>query len=349
MNKEQIIDFLLRNAGDSIKYRLHREVLGTPAKDIEMSRLQARILEQRRVKKIFSYQYPDGWIGSNIHGCIGTGLDCSVETLRTYGVEATYIGLQRAKHALLNPGPNEPYKRNFPGGDLLDRDNHGGVKFFKALILAQLEAEDEPLVQEQISLALKCFRDVRRVNHLDEVSVRKPIRNYDNSRYFIEGKTFPGYPHYAILSHTKSWRNPQSTKTLSKAVEHTLDLEPQKFAFFVKEKSRAIGLTGCWEHLVPDCGFDLPGVGFILWLRELERFCRLGIAKRVKKISSQVAMIKEFVSKPNFIARLSEDQLSRIKQYSRLEVSWRKEERILCDIYFKFLMIWQNGTSYADN
>jgi hypothetical protein len=231
MNKQELVDFLLENAGESIKYRLHSEILGTPVNDAIMSQLQERILQQRRVQKIFSYQHADGWIGDNIHGVIGTGLDCSVFTLRDYGVEANNEGLQRAKHALLNPGVNEPYERNFPGGHLLDRDNHGGVSFFKALILASLEAENEPLVQEQISLALECFRRVLKVNHLDEVSVEKRIRNYENARYFKEGKMFPGYPHYAILSHTASWRTAENKRMLIKAINHTINLKPEEAVF----------------------------------------------------------------------------------------------------------------------
>jgi hypothetical protein len=343
MNRQELGDFLLENAGESIKYRLHSEVLGTKTSDAMMSQLQGRILAQRRVQKILSYQHADGWIGDNIHGVIGTGLDASVFALRDYGVDADNEGLQRAKHALLNPGVNEPYRRNFPGGDLLDRDNHGGVRFFKALILARLEAEDEPLVQEQIGLALECFRSALNVNHLDDVSVKKRIRNYENARYFIEGKTFPGFPHYAILSHTASWRTAENKRMLIEAINHTINLKPGDAVFFVKEKSRVIGTAGGWEHLLPDCGFNLQGVPFMFWLRELERFCRLGIAKSVPRIGSQIELVEDFVKRQNILEQLSEDQLSSLKKYARLEVSWRKEEQILCDLYFKFLLVSHYG------
>jgi hypothetical protein len=343
MNKQELADFLLENAGESIKYRLHHEILGTPTDDPMMLQLQERIVEQRRVRKIFSYQHADGWIGDNIHGGIGTGLDGSVFTLREYGVDANNVDLQRAKHALLHPGANEPYRRNFPGGNLLDRDDHGGVRFFTALILASLEAENEPLVQEQIGLALECFESVLNVSHLDEVSVKKRIRNYENARYFIEGKMFPGFSHYAILAHTASWRTPENRRMLIRAINHTINLKPGEAAFFVKEKSRVIGLAGGWEHLLPDCGFNLRGVSFMFWLRELERFCRLGIAKSVPRIGSQVVLVEDFVKNPDILERLSEDQLSSLKRYARLEVSWRKEKQILCDLHFKFLLISHYG------
>ena len=204
MNRQELVDFLLENAGESIEYRLRDEVLAASPNDPRMSQLQERILKQRRVQKIFSYQHTDGWIGDNIHGGVGTGLDCSISTLRDYGVDANNERLQRAKHALLHPGINEPYKRNFPGGDLLDRDNHGGVNFFKALILAQLGAESEPLLQEQVRLALECFRSVLDMNHLDKVSVKKESGTMRTPGTLYRAKGSPDsltMPFYLTLLH----------------------------------------------------------------------------------------------------------------------------------------------------
>jgi hypothetical protein len=97
--------------------------------------------------------------------------------------------------------------------------------------------------------------------------------------------------------------------------------------------------------LLPDCGFDLEGVPFMFWLRELERFCRLGIATSVPRIGSQVAWIEEFATRQDILETLSADQLARLKKYARLEVSWRKEKQILCDLYFKFLLISHYGNA----
>ena len=132
---------------------------------------------------------------------------------------------------------------------------------------------------------------------------------------------------------------------LIEAINHTINLKPEGATFSVKEKSRVIGTScgGGWAHLRPDCGFDLEGVPFMFWLRELERFCRLGIAKNVPRIGSQVALIEDFAKRQNVLERLSEDQLSSLKKYARLEVSWRKEKQILCDLYFKFLLISYYG------
>jgi hypothetical protein len=111
----------------------------------------------------------------------------------------------------------------------------------------------------------------------------------------------------------------------------------------VKEKSRVIGTAGGWGHLLPDCGFNLQGVSFMFWLRELERFCRLGIVQSVPKIGSQVQLVEDFVKERNILEKLSEDQLSSLKKYARLEVSWRNEKQKLCDLCFKFLLISHYG------
>ena len=81
----------------------------------------------------------------------------------------------------------------------------------------------------------------------------------------------------------------------------------------------------------------------MFWLRELERFCRLGIAKSIPSIASQVVLVEDFAAREDILERLSESQLSTLKKYARLEVSWRKEKQILCDLYFKFLLISHYG------
>jgi hypothetical protein len=121
MNKQELVDFLLENAGESIKYRLHCEILGTSINDPIMSQLQKRILKQRRVQKIFSHQHADGWIGDNIYGGIGAGLDASTFALRAYGVEANNEGSRRAKQALLNPGVGEMDLIIFPSWRIIFR------------------------------------------------------------------------------------------------------------------------------------------------------------------------------------------------------------------------------------
>lgn len=64
----KITEFLLENAGVSIKYRVKKEILNVPVESDEMKKLQVEILSLPRVKKAFAIQRDDGFIGSVIHG-----------------------------------------------------------------------------------------------------------------------------------------------------------------------------------------------------------------------------------------------------------------------------------------
>ena len=74
-NYQRLIDFLLENAGSSIKYRVKKEILHVPVESEEMQKLQAEILNLPRVKKAFAAQKEDGFIGSVIHGGYFDGFD----------------------------------------------------------------------------------------------------------------------------------------------------------------------------------------------------------------------------------------------------------------------------------
>lgn len=53
---QRLIEFLLENAGVSIKYRVKKEILNVSVENDEMQKLQAEILNLPRVKKAFAVQ-----------------------------------------------------------------------------------------------------------------------------------------------------------------------------------------------------------------------------------------------------------------------------------------------------
>ena len=101
-NYQRLIEFLLENAGASIKYRVKREILNIPVESGEMQKLQSEITNLPRVKKAFSVQRDDGFIGSVIHGVYFDGFDSTVNLLKRYGVEITNPNMQRAKECLIS-------------------------------------------------------------------------------------------------------------------------------------------------------------------------------------------------------------------------------------------------------
>ena len=55
-------------------------------------------------------QHEDGWIGCELHGRRGQGIDSSISYLLSRGVEKDYPAMLKAVNALLNIGGDKPYK-----------------------------------------------------------------------------------------------------------------------------------------------------------------------------------------------------------------------------------------------
>ena len=60
------VDFLLENAGDVIKYRLHKEILKDLSKT-EEENLFEKVMQTTNFKLVKSYVKPNGYIGIGMH------------------------------------------------------------------------------------------------------------------------------------------------------------------------------------------------------------------------------------------------------------------------------------------
>lgn len=218
MTKEyqKIIDFLLENAGASIKYRVKKELLSIPVESAEMQKLQAEILNLPRVKKAFAAQKEDGFIGNVIHGGYFDGFDSTVNLLKRYGVEITNPVMKRAKECLLNW--NDYEKDHFyKAGNAMDEHGRGGFRAILADILVELCADESaPQIQEQISNALNAFRGALNYSCVDDFSKKATMKGVP-CRYYIKGATFPASNHISILEKTFSWRTAENLAMVEKS------------------------------------------------------------------------------------------------------------------------------------
>ncbi len=66
MNLSKSMDFLLENAGDVIKYRIHKEILKDISKTEEENLLE-KVMQTPYYKFVESYIKPNGYIGVGMH------------------------------------------------------------------------------------------------------------------------------------------------------------------------------------------------------------------------------------------------------------------------------------------
>ena len=337
----RLIEFLLENAGVSIKYRVKKEILNVSVESDEMQKLQAEILNLPRVKKAFAAQKEDGFIGNVIHGVYFDGFDSTVNLLKRYGVEITNPYLQRAKESLLNW---KNYERDhfYKAGNAMDEHGRGGFRAILADILVELGAEESaPQIQEQISYALNAFRGAMNYTCVDDFSKKATMKGVP-CRYYIKGSTFPASNHISILEKTFSWRTTENLTIVEKSYWHCKEI--------MKDYNDGIIYVNC-GHFVGPFNYNWNNVHHDISMQDFEA-CPINFAWFMRELSAVsnkkaifnddnpyfVESLEKMIESENIEETVTDEQLRLFKKYAAIEPSWRKKESIACDLYFPILL-----------
>ena len=176
MTTEQLIGFVMENSSVNIKYRILKEILNESITTERMQNLQAEIVELPKVRKAFSVQREDGFIGSVIHGGYFDGFDSTVSLLKRYGVEVSNPHMQKAKESLIN-WTNYERDHFYKSGNAMDEHGRGGFRAILAEQLVELGADESfPQIKEQISNALNAFRGALNYTSINDFSKKATIK-----------------------------------------------------------------------------------------------------------------------------------------------------------------------------
>lgn len=333
-----LIEFLKSNGGASVQYRLRRDILNEDSQTSEMRALHDQILVKSAVKKIIRLQHDDGWFGKEIHGV--EGVDTSVWRLLNHGVDRNHGTFQSLSQTLLNPKPNEPYKRTFPGGAALDEDGRGGNNSVAAQTLASLGHEDNPIVHNEINLSLEHCRRALEHGSIDDFS--KTNRS-GSVRFYKPNAYFPGANHYCLLSATENWRTVENVRTVKESLKHCKAIMRGSGnpAIMYRRKSHYVGpFNFPWDLF----GFSVRVVRydkyeFSWWLRMLYQLSGFGFAKALPELAQEYRYLREIVSSGATFNKQSEQVLKGFKYIWSIEKSWKNDVSIKADLYFLGLLI----------
>ncbi len=343
---QELVNFLLANAGPSIQYRVKKEILHIPTDSDEMMELQTKVLNLPRVKKAFARQNEDGFIGNVLHGGYYDGFDSTVEMLKRYGVELSNPHLQKAKESLINW---KDYERDhfYKAGNAMDEHGRGGFRAIIADLLVELGADESlPQIQEQINNALNAFKGAMQYASVDDFSKKATIKGKP-CRYYIKGATFPAANHVNILEKALSWRNEENLAMVKKSYWHCKDL--------MKGYNDGVIYVNCgyfvgpfnynWNaepHKVSVRDFDSYPINFAWFMRGLSS---ASIKYPVFEDENPylAESLHEWIVNENLMGMITDEQLRLFKNYSNIEPSWRKKESIACDLYFPILLALTKG------
>lgn len=341
MTTEQLIGFVMENSSVNIKYRILKEILNESITTERMQNLQAEIVELPKVRKAFSVQREDGFIGSVIHGGYFDGFDSTVSLLKRYGVEVSNPHMQKAKESLIN-WTNYERDHFYKSGNAMDEHGRGGFRAILAEQLVELGADESfPQIKEQISNALNAFRGALNYTSINDFSKKATIKGKP-CRYYIKGATFPAANHISILEKTLSWRTDNSLSMVKKSYQNCKEL--------MKDYDDGVIYVNCgyfvgpfnynW-NVIPQRieirGFDEHPIDFAWFMKSLTS------ASTIYPVFNDenpffAESLMEWIEDGSFVDKVSDEQFRLFKKYASLQVSWRKKEYIASDLYFPVLL-----------
>lgn len=339
-NLKKHADFLLENACVSTRYLVHRNMLKTPVDEPFMKKMQEEILQQTNVKRHLSAQYPDGWLGHELHGI--DGMDCHIGGLLNAGVEIDSPCIQQAITALTTPEIASQHKNWFRGGDALDADGRGGNRAVTADILSWLKyPEDYPLLADEISLAFEHLSAALDYTSVDDFSIKGKTH-----RYYKPKARFPGANHIGLLENTQSWRSDEKMKTAKAAAKHAYELimECDEHITFRKPKEFGGSFVGPfnynWGALKPITENELRNnilnnpdkFCFGFWLGAVS-----GVPDWVRQSTQTYELLARLLDEDTFMEMIPEDALQGFRHIIGREPNWRKKTSVKCDVMFAML------------
>ncbi|MGN1409263.1 MAG: hypothetical protein ACI4XJ_03710 [Eubacteriales bacterium] len=344
-NCRNMVNFLLENAGPSIRYRVKTEIC-VEITEAEENELQEQIMSEPISVLVAGCQKENGWLGNGFHGPNKNAgpyenQEVGVKFLAEKGVKKDNPVLRRAMEAFVTvPLSDMCYRTR---GKVFDEFKYAanGQNIIRCACIARAGYDDIIDIKPQIQLSLDSFRRVTEVDSILDVT-----RTIKSSRYrlFNSYEKWPCRYHFDILAHTDSWKNQKNIELLAESFKKLMRRDrPELIGVGAASwVGHELGTVGCFSegYSIRYCIGD--GEKSVVNLEAVEWMCRCGLYPYLPALHDEVEYIGNSIDE-NGICRadIDEEALKNISTYSGLQIEkdWKSETRKMCDITFRALMI----------
>lgn len=338
--KQKMIEYLLNNAGPSIKLRIKNEIL----KDItekDKKELQYQIVNEKIIKFMAVKQQVNGWVGLGFHGASkNAGRYDNQETATKYMGEKGLHGTD-----ILNKAMNA-----FVTTKLADRcyETEGryyseyeiaafGQNMIRCACIARAHYDDEIDITPQIEVSLESFKRVTEVDSIYDVS--RPIKN---GRLFNDKERWPCRYHFEILSFTDLWKNNENIGILAEAFNRLMRTDRKNYIDINIYCWIGYAIRPLWCFTE---GYSISadnGRTHIVNLEKVEWMVRCGLYNHVPKLKEEIDYILNNIDQDGICRiEINEKEFRGWGPYFglQLETDWKVKVRRACDITFRALLI----------
>lgn len=326
---------LSKTACPSIAWRIRKEIFQEDGASPQMRDLQKQILEDSEVKRIFSLQKEDGWLGGTFHDTDEP--ESGIRFLMEKGVEPGHPTVQKALQAILDRGEDFDLGSMQRVGKPLDAWRLGGSKLMRATVFAYAGAEEHDFVKAHIREALDAFRFAGGVKDIKDI-----FEPYKGKKVFKSGVIWPCVYHLRLLAYTKSWRTEENQTMLAQAVTHLAALSPIP-EIKLLNKGQVISPASVFMYTFNDDMAALTDAGWMMWFHRTEMIARLGVVHQTEAIRRQLEYVSRMVKESGglFTKPLRHPYFVKWSQYVglNLESDWKTKDRRVNDLTFRWLLI----------
>ena len=358
------INYLLKNAGPVIKYRLKKELLGGITPDEEVALLD-EIQNMPNYKLVESYVKPNGYIGIGAHspdrfmetrfqdGETAARLLSNYAIPKDWPIVANFVSAMRSDNILYEEFCARELER-FEKRNL-GLNCGGGLMVILYTMQALLGYGDDSKVLPFQSISLKAFAAVKDISSLADITKFNPNLKRKYNYPYVEPDDFlPCQYHLETLAHTNSWRTEANVAMLADAINNLNAVMRDDNEVSIKVGSRYIGPG--WAYIRPFYPFSPTGMP--TRLKELTHLAMLGVGENVPILRETADAILENLAENDGVLKMTFETLYQKKafvegfKYSTpyaeigLEADYRKPDALRCNLTFwavQFLYYYWKG------
>jgi hypothetical protein len=240
MNLQKSIDFLLKNAGPVIQYRLRKEILNDISERDENKYLEA-VYQTPYYKMLLKYVKPNGYIGIGMHSWdkfketpLQDG-EASARLISYYCIPKSNPVVSNFSNALKNDAILEhefsyynPEKTRFVRRRVGTTCGYS-LQLLIDACLALMGYGDDGGIEETIHISLGAFANLLQYKNINEFTKFNPNLKRKYNFPYVESNAFlPCMYHLQVLSHTTAWRTQENKELLAKAINHQVEIMDDK-------------------------------------------------------------------------------------------------------------------------
>lgn len=335
----KVIKELQQNACAAIRFRISKEILN---QQVDFDSYQSKILEDKRIQYVLSWQNSDGYIGEVFHGgwipkeerkYSTTGAESALRFLSEMGFPKENNIVDKGLNALLKNDWNRgksSWSLYYPELGLFGED------LIRAVVFTYFKIEEYEFIQKELQRTFDYLAKISQVNTIDEI-----IGQYKGKNIFKSGIALPWSYHLRLLAFSESWKNQSNVKNLAQLMEHLFELSPFP-DIYIKYKSQLIAPASIFPRDLKKSLLEFTDKDWFPWFHTFELFARMGIVKEVPILNRQLNELKDIlIQGDGFFKKKPKDYgFTKWSVYVglALEEDW-KRENWMYDLTFRSLLI----------